>query len=1366
MKSSARLKCLGVSTRISTFLILGASILAFSASPVKAQSSIAGTVTGQVKDESGAAVPGVAVKILELSTGTSFSTVSNDTGRYDFPTVPPGKYDVNFTKTGFSEFSIKGQDVKIGVVLTANGTLRVGSTSTTIEVSASAGAELQTMNATVGNTMNQTSLIVLPNLGRDATTMALMQPATTPAGNAAGAVGDLNTYQLDGANITDDMGGNVTTYINNFVGLGGTQGNGAASGVIPTPVESIEEFKVSVSNQTSDFNNSSGSQVQMTTKRGTNQFHGSAYMFYFDNAIGEANSWSNNHTPYSVGSLSFPDTPVDYPKNHRSRFGGAIGGPLLPKPFLGGKWFFFANYEGLRIPNAGVYSATVPTATMREGIVQIANSAGTYVPYNLTNQTINFNGTPLAPTQCANGPCDPRQLGVNPIVSQIWNKQIPLPNNPAAGDDYNTEGFLSTIRTPLTTNNYVGRIDHDFTEKEHFYLTYRDYKYVSLTTSQVDIGGVIGNDQFGVPTALGPRPQQPSVWTAGLTSTLTPTTTNTFVFSYLRNFWQWSDAGGPAQGFGLGGALEIGGEAKTGYIPYNVDSQDIRQRFWDGQDKTIRDDMTILKGNHLMTFGGAYGRNFDYHSRSDNGAGVNNSISYLSTSSGINFSGYVPGTVPSSGTSTYDSLYSYVTGMVSSTQVMYTRALPSLSPLPVGTPATDQSIIPYYSIYWQDTWHMKPSFTLTYGMGWNLEMPPYELQGKQVALVDDSGQPINTASFLNQRLQSQLQGGNYTPQVGFEMVRNVGTGLKYPYNPYYGEFSPRASFAWNPHFSDGMLNKLFGTGKTVVRGGYSRIFGRLNGVDLVLVPLLGPGLLQGVTCVNPLMNGTCNGGSAATPANAFRIGTDGLSAPLPTASSTLPQPFFPGGTNPESPDASSLDPNFRPDRTDNFTLTLQREINSHVSLEVGYIGKIMKNEFQSINLDGVPIYETLGGQSFAQAYSQVYQQMVFQGVAPQSVTAQPFFEAALGGSNSAFCKGFASCTQAMLTTTAGSVGSANQGYIKNTQVSDLWAKLAAQPGWALGRTTYSQAFNGGNPQDTAILMETSLGHANYNALFATFRTNAWHGITTANNFTWGRALGTSAIVQASSETAALNPYNLNAQYGPISYDYKFLYNMNMYYETPWYKGQRGVIGHILGGWTLSPIFIAQSGTPTGVTYAEGSSCTGCEAFGENTDPSGSTASPNSNTAAEHAVGFMPYTGAIGGHYGVNGGAGTNVAFGAASVGTALHSNVNYGLNFYANPAAVYSEFRPCVLGFDTSCGGPNGPIRGLPTWNLDAQVVKNIGIYKERIGAQMFFTVTNVLNHFQPSSSAGSLTSATSFGQITGQSNSPRSMEFGLRIHF
>ena len=983
--------------------------------PANAQSSIAGTVTGQVTDSSGAAVPATAIKLLDVATGAAFVSVSNDAGRYDFPTVPPGKYDITFSKDGFTTYSIKAQNVQVGVVLTLNASLKVGSTSTTVEVSATVGAELQTMNATVGNTLSNTSLLVLPNLGRDATSMAVLQPATTPGGNAAGSVADLNTYQLDGANITDDMGGNVTGYQTNMNGIGGGQTNGSPSGVIPTPLESIEEFKVSVSNQTSDFNNSSGSQIQMTTKRGTNQFHGAAYMFYFDNAIGEANSWAHNHTPYTYGAISFPDTPVDFPKNHRSRFGGALGGPLLPKEFLGGKWFFFANYEGLRYPNAVVYSTSVPSALMRAGVIQEPNSAGTYIAYNLNPNPVTVNGTTYAPAVCPAGACDPRGIGLNPIVNSIWSKMIPTENNPLGGDTYNTQGFLGSVREPLTTNNYVGRIDHDFGDKEHFYLTYRDYKLVSLTGSQVDIGGVLPGDAFGVPAAKAPRPQQPSVWTAGLTSVINPTTTNTFVFSYLRQFWQWSDDNGPAQGFGLGGALEIGGEVSSpGLIPYNVNTQSVRQRFWDGQDKTIRDDITTLKGNHLFSFGGTYARNFDYHSRTDNGEGVNDQISYLSTASGLNFTSpsvqYIPSTVPSSGYSGYEGLYSEVLGIVSSTQVMYTRALPNLSPLPIGTPATDKSVIPYYSVYWQDNWHMKPSFTLTYGLGWNLEMPPYELQGKQVALVDANGEPIQTQAFLNQRLLASEQGGMYTPTIGYELVRNVGTGLKYPYNPYYAEFSPRVSFAWNPHYTDGLLGKIIGNGKTVLRGGYSRIFGRLNGVDLVLVPLLGPGLLQGVTCVNPTMTQTCAGSGVATPANAFRIGTDGLVAPLTAPSATLPQPFYPGGTYPESVDSESLDPNFRPDRTDNFTLTIQRELNSHMHLELGYIGKILRNEYQSTNLDSVPIYETLGGQTFANAYAQLYQQLIFNGVPAANVTAQPFFESALGGAGSAFCKGYSSCT--------------------------------------------------------------------------------------------------------------------------------------------------------------------------------------------------------------------------------------------------------------------------------------------------------------------------------------------------------------------
>ena len=128
--------------------------------------------------------------------------------------------------------------------------------------------------------------------------------------------------------------------------------------------------------------------------------------------------------------------------------------------------------------------------------------------------------------------------------------------------------------------------------------------------------------------------------------------------------------------------------------------------------------------------------------------------------------------------------------------------------------------------------------------------------------------------------------------------------------------------------------------------------------------------------------------------------------------------------------------------------------------------------------------------------------------------------------------------------------------------------------------------------------------------------------------------------------------------------------------------------------------------------------------------------------------------------------GSNIVYGNSTI--AGKSNGSYGplgLNMFTNPGQVWGEFRPCVLGFDTSCGGYINA-RGLPYWNVDAQIAKDLGIYKERVGAQVFFTFTNIFNHFNPSNGSFSLNSTTTFGQITGQSNTPRNLEFGLRIHF
>ncbi len=388
----------------------------------------------------------------------------------------------------------------------------------------------------------------------------------------------------------------------------------------------------------------------------------------------------------------------------------------------------------------------------------------------------------------------------------------------------------------------------------------------------------------------------------------------------------------------------------------------------------FRDDVSTLHGKHLFQFGGTYQHNFNWHQRTDNGGGINYQPVYqLSTTSGagngIDMAGFVPNGVSAA---SWGRDYAATLGLVSIAQIAYTRSGSNLALNPPLTPASDRSTIPFYNVYFSDTWHMKPTFTLTYGLGWTLEMPPTEEEGKQIEFVDQANQLVDTVSYLRSREKAALQGEVYNPIVGFNLVGNTEDGRKYPYNPYYGSFSPRVAAAWNPHFdSDSWAGKVFGSQDTVIRGGYGRIYGRLNGVDLVLVPLLGTGLIQPVQCIGAVTTGECKGNSGANPATAFRVGVDGMNAPLPEALPTLPQPLYPGINGIAAGAGEGLDPHFRPNVVDSFNFTIQRQLHKGMTMELGYIGRRIQHEYQPINVNAVPYMMTLGGQRFDNAYAQV-----------------------------------------------------------------------------------------------------------------------------------------------------------------------------------------------------------------------------------------------------------------------------------------------------------------------------------------------------------------------------------------------------------
>jgi hypothetical protein len=1325
------------------------------------QSASTGTVAGTVTDPSGAAVAGATVALTDKATNTPRTASTNENGRYILVDIPAGTYDVNVSKQGFRISRLSGQTVNVGTALTLNVTLEIGSVAESVEVIAS-NAELQTLNATVGNTISGAALDSLPSISRDASTFFTLQPGVSPDGSVAGVAMDQNSFQLDGGQNTNDMDGSMNIYTPSFAGdvtggliKGEVTGNagGGPTGVMPTPIDSIEEFKVSTTNQTADFNSSAGSQVSMVTKRGTNAWHGTGYEYYLDNNW-SANTFDNNS---HAGTAADPKVPV--PSYHYSRFGGAVGGPILPKEILGGKTYFFANYEGFRWPNSETINRAVPTASMRLGLLFFG---ATY--YNLNPTAVTFNGVTYPGTNL-----DPRGIGINSVVSQMWST-MPLPNttgcngllicdNSAVGGNVGT--FSGNMSLPQTSNFGVARLDHDFGAKWHFMSSYRYYKLTRVTDSQYTIAK-------GAPSSLSARPQVPWFYVASLTTNISTNTTNDLHYSFLRNFWQWGSGGDTPQISGLGGALEPLGEqsATAGFAltPYNVNTQDTRTRFWDGQDNMVRDDVSVLHGNHLFQFGGTYQRNWNFHQRSDNGGGINFQPVYqlgITSGAGINVASNIPATVAAGDQTNFGRDYVAALGIVSIAQTAFTRAGSQLTLNPPLTPAQDKSTIPYYNVYFSDSWRMKPSFTLTYGLGWTLEMPPVEQLGRQVELVDQAGQQIDVEAYLKAREVAALQGQVYNPEVGFALVGNTGGGQKYPYNPFYGAFSPRIAAAWNPSYADGLLGKVFGQGKTVVRGGYSRIFGRLNGVDLVLVPLLGTGLIQPVQCIGAqsptvgIAGTTCAGKNLATPANAFRVGTDGMTAPIPAASATLPQPDFPGFNAIAAGAGEALDRNFRPDESDQFDLTVQRQLNRKTMIEVGYIGRRISHEYQPLNINAVPYMMTKGSQTFAKAYAAIETASGFGNtwgcsVAVQSgkscnqsggintlpgLGVQPFFETSLAGTG--YCNGYASCTAALVDKEGGPSGN-----LASQSVWSLWSDLD-NGGFNFGRTMLNTPITGSpfgaNGQLTSgVGVNASIGTGNYNAGFVTLKMADWHGLTLQTNFTYSKALGTVSVVQATSGFTVVDPYNIKNGYGLQPFDRKFVGNVLMVYQPDFFKGQHGLMGRLLGGWSFAPIFTAASGLPLEINTTNGDG----QAFGE-ADANGFAADENGVLTCANNFGSSRH----------------NNVPGSNGIGTA-----GSGANLFANPAAVYGCFRNPILGLDGGGGGA-GILRGMPFWNVDFQVKKNIRI-TERFSAEFQSIFTNIFNHDQLADPVLNLGSASTWGTLGGQINTPRSIELGIRLRF
>lgn len=1350
--------------------------------PLRGQSTNAGTITGTVTDSSGALIPEAIVTVTDLSTDTKRTTATTKEGLYILQDVPPGSYSITVKKQGFAEGRVVSVTVSVATQSTANFKLMVGAETTIVEVQAT-NVDLQTLNASTGQTVDPVVVSSLPAINRDVASFLTMQPGVTPGGNSGGTTQDQATFQLDGGSNSSDMDGTQGTYTTSFANstTGGFTVGGNSSGpagVIPMPQDSIEEFKVSTTGQTADFNNSSGSQSQIVTKRGHDKWHGTVYEYYLDSNIG-ANTWQNNFP----GSGYTPK-----PSYHYSRFGAAAGGTILPFK-LGGKTYFFANYEGFRYPLAATYERAVPSYEFLQlgQLTFPASSAGTVY------------------TAAQLSAADPRHIGLNPTLAAYYDSELPVAPAGDSGstgdngtkyagifdkscgalsgsicDSYNVIGYRANILTPQSSNFLATRLDHDFGSKWHFMASYRFFDLTNLTSNQVDIGGVLSGDKMGVPAAVTPRPQRPWYFVTGLTTNISSTLTNDFHYSYLRNYWQWFGAGAPPQVSGASGALEPLGESTTNVLsPYNVNAQNIRTRIWDGKDNFFRDDLSKLEGNHFIQFGGQFQHNYNYHQRTDNGASINytptyqlgdtgggGNISYTANGAGANCTlglGCVGG-----GTAAYARIMDTYFGFVTDTQVAntYSNNNGTLSLNPPDTPIGAHTTIPYYNVYATDTWHALPTLTISYGVSYAIEMPPTERSGNQVMFTDASGNAIRIQQWLMNRAAAAASGQVYNPEIGFALVHNVVGGRKYPYDPFYGAVSPRLSFAWTPKSTNQVLTKIFGDGGSVIRGGYGRIYARLNGDVQVLNPLLSPGLILATQCKYAQSPNTGTGGCTQTKYNdttAYRFGAtpveDGLSPTLASAAlpSTLAQPYHPGFDGPGVAIASPLDPSVRPSYVDTINFSIQRQINRRMMIEAGYIGRLIHHEYIMENPNQVPYMMSMGGQTFEAAYDAietaygctVSESMCLKSPTP-TVSPQPFFEAAFGGPTSAYCSAYSSCTTAVI---------AKQGSkFRAQQIFSLWQTLDNNvngangagfifPRSLMGTATSNSTYGSTGQVVTGLSIGTSAGWGNYHGAYLSFKTSGFHGLTLQENFTFSKAMGLGSYNQSTSSITAEDSFNLSQQYGRQQFDQKLIFNTFVVYETPWFKHQSGFVGRLAGGWVLSPVVVAGTGSPLTCTTNNSGQNFGGEDGANFTDN-------------ENCIFTSPYTGGSHTYRGVSGGTDSL----GVSVGTTPKGTGPAAVNVFSDPICVWETVRPPILGVDQRDGG-YGAISGLGYLNLDLSVKKTVIVW-ERTSLEFSGVFYNFMNHLDFANPSLSLQSSANWGTTKTQGNSPRQIQMGIRANF
>jgi len=705
-------------------------ILILTALPMLGLAQSLTQLSGTVTDPSGAIVAGAKVEALNLDTGTKRETTTDANGIYVFPQIVPGNYRLTVSAAGFATVSVDNLRLLVNTPATVPVRLELGAVTETVSVSAEA-TQINTVDATVGNAFGTKPILQLPFEARNVVGLLALQPGVTYAGdNLPNSYrgGNVNGGKSDQANVTLDG-----------VDVNDQQNRDPFTSVLRVTLDSVQEFRVVTTNANADMGRSSGAQIALVTKSGTNELHGALYHFLRNKAT-NANSFFNN----SAVSEQFPKG-VPLQKLNRNIYGAAIGGPLIKN-----RLFLFGNYEGRKDRREDSILRTVPTADMRNGILKYVRRDGTIA--TVTPQELATRVDPL---------------GVGPSQAALRVlQQYPLPNEATAGDSLNTSGFRFNAPVTLDQNTWIARLDW----------------YIDPSNKhQLFVRGNLQDDVFrDVPQFPGLPPNNtrldnPKGLAFGLNSVLTPTMVNVFRYGITRVSFE--NTGILLEPFvSFRGLSTIRGTTRPFIRRTPV--------------HTFSNDFSWTRRKHEMKFGAQVRlvrNNRVNYANSFPDASTNSS--WL-TQSGAQLNAPFTDMLPTFRISWRDAAMA-VMGVVSQGNARYVYGKDG-SVFPVGTPVVRNFHAEEYEFYAMDTWRVLPQLTVTYGVRWSLMPPVYERDGYQTV----SEQPLNEWFNDRVRLADEGRSQDEVKPVRYILKEQPGGRDIYPFHKK--NFAPRVAIAWSP----------------------------------------------------------------------------------------------------------------------------------------------------------------------------------------------------------------------------------------------------------------------------------------------------------------------------------------------------------------------------------------------------------------------------------------------------------------------------------------------------------------------------------------------------------------------------------------